>query len=89
MEALIGKVISYRDWQLKVAFRGKWKRESASHSVMSDFSLTGSSVHEILQERRLKWAATSFSRDRPDPRIKPRSPALKEDALPSEPPGKP
>ena len=31
----------------------------------------------------------SSSRDLPNPGIKPRSPALQEDSLPSEPPGKP
>ena len=62
MEALIFKVISYRDLQLKVAVRGKWKSESAGHSVMSDFRLTGPSVHGILQERILENTATSFSR---------------------------
>ena len=48
----------------------------------------GSSVHGILQARILEWIAISFSRDLPDPGIEPRSPALREDALTSEPPGK-
>ena len=50
----------------------------------------GSSVHEIL------WAKTHWSGlpfvspgDFPDPRIKPGSPALRADSLPSESPGKP
>ena len=49
----------------------------------------GSSVHGILQARILEWAATFFSRDPPHPRIKPVSPTLQADSLPSEPPGKP
>ena len=36
-----------------------------------DCSLPGSSVHGILRARRLEWAALSFSRDLPDPGIKP------------------
>ena len=46
-------------------------------------------VHGILQARMLQWVAFPFSRDLPNPGIKPKSPALQEDALPSEPPGKP
>ena len=47
----------------------------------------GSSVHRILQARILQWVAVSFSRDLPDPGIEPGSPALRADALPTEPPG--
>ena len=47
-----------------------------------DCSPTGSSVHRILQARILEWVAVVFS-------IKPRSPALQADSLPSEPSGKP
>ena len=53
-----------------------------------DCSLPGSSIHGILQARILEWVTTSFSRDLPDPGIKPGSPALQADALPSEPPEK-
>ena len=45
----------------------------------------GSSVHEALQTRMLEWVAMPFSRDLPDPGIKPRSPAspaLQVDSLP-------
>ena len=57
-----------------------------------DCSLPDSSVHEILQARILEWVAISFSRDLPNPGIKPSSsvsPALQVDSLPTEPPGKP
>ena len=54
-----------------------------------DCSPSGSSVHGILWARILEWVAISFSRDLPDPGIKPRSPALQADALTSELPGKP
>ena len=50
---------------------------------LMDCSPQGSSVHEILQARILEWVAIH------DPRIKPMSPALQEDSLPSEPPEKP
>ena len=52
-----------------------------------DFSLPGSSLRGILQERVLEWVAISPG-DLPDPGIKPGSPALQADTLTSEPPGK-
>ena len=60
-----------------------------------DCSLPGSSVHGILQARILEWIAISFSMGSSWPRdrtevsgTEPRSSALQEDTLPSEPPGK-
>ena len=53
-----------------------------------DCSPPGSSVHGIFQPRVLEWTAVSFSGDLPNPGIKPRSPALQTDTLPSEPPGR-
>ena len=47
------------------------------------------SVHEIFQARILEWVAISFSWDLPNPGIKPGSPALQADYLPTEPQGKP
>ena len=44
--------------------------------------------HGILQARILEYSVP-FSRDHPNPRIKPRSPTLQVDSLPAEPPGKP
>ena len=44
-----------------------------------DFSLSGSSVHGILQARILEWVGMPFSGDLPDPGVKPislTSPAL-------------
>ena len=41
--------------------------------------------HGILQARILEWVAFPFSRNLPNPGIKPRSPALHTDSLPSEP----
>ena len=43
----------------------------------------------VLQAGTLEGVATPFSRDLPDPGIEPRSPALQEEALTSEPPEKP
>ena len=54
-----------------------------------DRSPPGFSVHGILQVRILEWVAIPFFRGSPDPGIQPRSPVLKVDSLPSEPPGKP
>ena len=49
------------------------------------YSLPGSSVHEF--SRQEYWSGLPFPspEDLPDPEIKPRSPALQVDALPSEP----
>ena len=43
----------------------------------------------ILQARIMEWVDTPFFRDLPNPGIKPRSPTLQVDSLPSKPPGKP
>ena len=53
------------------------------------YNLPGSSVYEISWARILGWVAISFSRDLPDPGIKPGSPALQVDSLLTEPPRKP
>ena len=49
-----------------------------------DYTARGS-----LQARILEWVGVPFSRDLPNPGIKPRSPALQVDSLPAEPPVKP
>ena len=41
-------------------------------------------VHGILQVTILEWVAFPFSRDLPNPGIKPRSPTLWVDSLPAE-----
>ena len=51
-------------------------------------SLQDSSVHGILQARILEWLPFLSPGALPDPGIKPMSPALQADALPSEPPEK-
>ena len=49
-----------------------------------DCSLLGSSVHRILQARILEEFPCPSPRDLPNPGIKPRSPTLQADSLPSE-----
>ena len=69
--------------------------ESVSRLVVSDslqphehYSLPGSFVPGILQARILEWIAIPFSKGSSQAGIKPGSPALQADPLPSEPPGK-
>ena len=53
-----------------------WLRVLSHVQLLSDLvdcSLTGFSVHGILQARVLRWVAISFSRDLPDPGIEPMS----------------
>ena len=54
-----------------------------------DNNLPSSAVHGILQAKILERVAISSPGDLPNPGIKLRSPALREDSLLSEPPGKP
>ena len=56
---------------------------------LMDCSPSGSSVHGF--SRQEYWSGSPFPSpgDLPDPGIKPMSPALQADSLPSEPPGKP
>ena len=67
-----------------------WVTQSCpSLGDLMDCSLPGCPVHGILQARILEWVATPFSRDLTNPGIKPRSPALQADSLPTELWGKP
>ena len=50
-------------------------------------NMPGSCVHGISQARILEWVAVSFSRGSSRPWVKPGSPELQADSLPSEPPG--
>ena len=54
-----------------------------------DCSPPGSSVHGISRQEYRSRLLFPAPEDLPDPGIKPWSPALQEDSLPSEPPGKP
>ena len=55
----------------------------------TDYTLPGSSVHEILQAIILVWVAIPSPGGLPDPGIEPTSLALQAESSPSEPPGKP
>ena len=54
-----------------------------------DYIPPGSSVRGIFQSRILEWVSISFSRDLPDPGVKPLSPALAGGFFTAEPLGKP
>ena len=71
------------------SMRAKSLQSSLTLGDPMDCSPSGSSVHEILQQEY--WSGLPFSSpgDLPHPGIKPGSPALQADSLPSEPPGKP
>ena len=56
---------------------------------MSDSLRHHGIVYGILQARILEWVAFPSPGDLPSPGIKPRSPSLQADSLPTEPPGKP
>ena len=66
-----------------------------SRSVMSDSLQPRTLAHQVplsmgsLQARLPEWVAMPSPGGRPNPGIKPRSPTLQVDSLPSEPPGKP
>ena len=69
---------------------GPKKVWSMSHSIMSDYSPPGSSVHESLQARILEWEAIPFSRGISLTQgLNPGLPHYGQIILPSEPPGKP
>ena len=53
-----------------------------------DCSLSGSTVHGILQANVLEWVSMPSPGNLPNPVIKPRSPTLQVDSLPVETPGK-
>ena len=53
-----------------------------------DCSLSGSSIHGILQAKILEWVAIPFSKGSYQPRDFTQSPALQADSLLSESPGK-
>ena len=54
-----------------------------------DYSLTDSYACGVLQAKILEWVANPPPGDLPNPGMELRSPALQEDSLLSEPPGKP
>ena len=65
-------------------FGGGLVAKSCLTLAIPGLCLPVSSVHGTLQARVLEWVAISFSMDLPNPGIKPRSPALQADDLPTE-----
>ena len=82
-----------RKYTIRGSHMSEKQSESVSCSVPSEslqphrLQLPGSSVHGISQARNLEWVAIPSPGDLPNPGLKPRSPALQADFLPSEPQG--
>ena len=68
-----------------LVFSSSWSLILFSTWVSLDSVLScsppGSSVHGILQARKLDWVVISFSRDLPNPGTEPGSPTLHADSL--------
>ena len=64
----------------------RWSKSVMSLTLCDLMDYT---VHGILQARIVKWVAIPFSRDLPNPGIKPRSLTWQADSLLAEPPEKP
>ena len=75
----IKTVIPKRKCEVKVKF---------AQLCLTLWDLIVYTVHGILPARILTWVAILFYRRFSQPVIKPRSPALQANSLPSEPPGK-
>ena len=81
-----------------ICIQSTWSESKESEVLLTPSRLTlqdsmhcsppGPSVHGILQARILEWLPFPSPGGLPYPGIKPRSPALQVDSLPSEPPGK-
>ena len=74
---------------MKVKSEGEVAQSCPTFSDPMDWSLRGSSVHGISQERILECVAFPFQRDLPDPGSEPVSPALAGGFFTTEPSGKP
>ena len=57
----------------------------AAQSCLTLCSPMNYTAHGILQARMVEWVTFLFSRNLPNPGIKPRSPTLQVDSLPVEP----
>ena len=71
-------------------WKWKWSRSVVSNSA-TPWTVAYQGPPSMGFSRQEYWSGVPFPppRDLPDPGIKPRSPTLQADALPSEPPGKP
>ena len=90
------KVLTVASWPAYRFLRRQEKKERKwSLSVLSDSATPWTVVHQAPPSmefsRHEYWSRLSFPSpgDLPDPGIKPRSPTLQADILPSDPPGKP
>jgi len=54
------------------------RSQRVGHDLETKQQPKGSSVHGIFQARILEWVVIPFSRGLPNPRIKPRFPALQQ-----------
>ena len=90
---LTSRLLCLLHWQsssLPLAPPGKPKNVTQLYPTLwepKDCSLTGSSVHGILQTRTLEWVAIPFSKGSSQLRDRAWSLALQADSLPSDPPG--
>ena len=89
------KVLTVASWPAYMFLMRQEKKERKwSHSVVSDSMTPWTVAHQAPPSmefsRQEYWSGLSFPSpgDLPDPGIKPRSPTLQADTLPSEPPGK-
>ena len=83
------RLLHWQTGSLPLAPSGKkWKWKSLSGVWLSATPWTIQSM-EFLQARILERVPFPFSRDLPNPGIRPRSPTLQADSFPAEPQGKP
>ena len=66
-----------------------WLVTKSGLTLVTPWSLPGSSVNGIFQARVLEGLLFPSPRNLLDPGIEPRSPALRADSLLTKPPGKP
>ena len=74
----------------KTVLTHTYTSENKSPSVLSETLLTPQTIQSMELSRPEQWSGSTFPYPGylPNPGIKPRSPALQEDSLPAEPPGK-
>ena len=85
----------YRAWSRVSCATQQVLMLSVSHSLVPDSATPWTAAHQVLLSRGFSrqgyWSGLLFPSpgDLPNPGIKPGSPALQADSLPTEPPGKP
>ena len=79
------KALSYSCLSLLHVWR-RWSEVKVAQLCLTLRDPMDYTVHGILQARILKWVASPFSRDLPNPGVEPRSPALEVDSLPAKTP---